>query len=61
MYCQTNDVVFGEVVSGRDVTVALVLIKMGGPTISTITTRIQSEKDFLLQDLFKQVNMEHIF
>jgi amino acid adenylation domain-containing protein len=59
MYAQTNDVVFGEVVSGRDVTVAGI-DQIGGPTISTIPTRIQSEKDILLQDLFKQVNMEHI-
>ena len=59
MYTQTDDVVFGEVVSGRDVPVPGI-DQVGGPTISTIPTRIQCASSMKLQDLFTKIEKEHI-
>ena len=59
MYSQTNDVVFGEVVSGRDVPVSGI-DQMGGPTISTIPTRIRCDSNMTLQELYSQVQKQHI-
>ncbi|KAL8760972.1 MAG: hypothetical protein Q9184_002869 [Pyrenodesmia sp. 2 TL-2023] len=59
-YCNSEDVVFGETVTGRDVPVDGIL-DMTGPTLATVPVRIQTKRDFtvaqylkILQDDFTQ-------
>lgn len=59
-YCNSEDVVFGETVTGRDVPVDGIL-DMTGPTLATIPVRVRTKRDFTvtqylssLQDDFTQ-------
>lgn len=53
-YCDSEDVVFGETVTGRDVPVAGVL-DMTGPTLATIPVRIQAKGDLPIKEYLKQL------
>ncbi|KAL9595554.1 MAG: hypothetical protein Q9219_006374, partial [cf. Caloplaca sp. 3 TL-2023] len=53
-YCDSEDVVFGETVTGRDVPVAGVL-NMTGPTLATIPVRIQAKRSMTVKDYPKQL------
>ncbi|KAL8924366.1 MAG: hypothetical protein Q9208_004148 [Pyrenodesmia sp. 3 TL-2023] len=51
-YCNSEDVVFGETVTGRDVPVDGVL-DMTGPTLATVPVRIQAKRDFTVSQYLK--------
>ncbi|KAL8819210.1 MAG: hypothetical protein Q9223_002309 [Gallowayella weberi] len=51
----SDDVVFGETMTGRDIPVDGV-IDMLGPTLTTIPTRIQLDKTSTIMDLLQKVN-----
>ncbi|KAL8654006.1 MAG: hypothetical protein Q9210_001767, partial [Variospora velana] len=51
----SEDVVFGETMTGRDIPVDGV-IDMLGPTLTTVPTRIQLDKSWTLMDLLQRVN-----
>lgn len=53
-YCDSEDVVFGETVAGRDVPVAGVL-DMTGPTLATIPVRIQAKRNLTVKEYLKQL------
>ncbi|KAL8839224.1 MAG: hypothetical protein Q9170_001830, partial [Blastenia crenularia] len=53
-YCDSEDVVFGETVTGRDVPVADVL-DMTGPTLATIPVRIQAKRSLTAKEFLKQL------
>ncbi|KAL8722265.1 MAG: hypothetical protein Q9225_001212 [Loekoesia sp. 1 TL-2023] len=53
-YCDSEDVVFGETVTGRDVPVAGVL-EMTGPTLATIPVRIETKRHSTVKEYLKQL------
>ena len=53
-YCDSEDVVFGETVTGRDVPIAGVL-DMTGPTLATIPVRIQTKRELTVKEYLKQL------
>ena len=56
-YCNSEDVVFGETVTGRDVPVAGIL-DLTGPTLATIPVRVQAKRDVKIHDFLKQLQDE---
>ncbi|KAI4170935.1 MAG: hypothetical protein LQ343_004593 [Gyalolechia ehrenbergii] len=55
-YCDSEDVVFGETVAGRDVPVAGVL-DMTGPTLATIPVRVQAKRNLTVKEYLKQLQV----
>ncbi|KAL8941315.1 MAG: hypothetical protein Q9211_001867 [Gyalolechia sp. 1 TL-2023] len=53
-YCDSEDVVFGETVAGRDVPVVGVL-DMTGPTLATIPVRIRAQRNLTVKEFLKQL------
>lgn len=53
-YCNSEDVVFGETVTGRDVPVTGIL-ELTGPTLATIPVRVQAKRDANVHDFLEQL------
>lgn len=54
-YTGSNDVVFGETLTGRDIPVAGIT-EICGPTLTTVPTRIQLNRDASVLDLFRTIS-----
>ncbi|KAL8703011.1 MAG: hypothetical protein Q9201_003811 [Fulgogasparrea decipioides] len=53
-YCNSDDVVFGETVTGRDVPIAGIL-ELNGPTLATIPVRVTAKRDGSVRNFLKQL------
>ena len=56
-YCRLDDIVFGKVVSGREVPISNI-DSMAGIFINTIPQRIKTEKNMTLRELLKNVQQQ---
>ncbi|KAL8983821.1 MAG: hypothetical protein Q9205_002043 [Flavoplaca limonia] len=53
-YCNSEDVVFGEAVTGRDVPVAGIL-DLVGPTLATVPVRVHTKRDVTVTNYVRQL------
>lgn len=56
-YTGSDDVVFGETLTGRDVSVAGIT-NVCGPTLTTVPTRVQINRDATITDLSKMISAD---
>ncbi|KAL8995122.1 MAG: hypothetical protein Q9169_005085 [Polycauliona sp. 2 TL-2023] len=53
-YCNSEDVVFGEAVTGRDVPIAGIL-DLVGPTLATVPVRVHTKRELTVSNYVKQL------